>query len=66
MGNVFPGAKEMEHESGNAGVLLPPREKNMPENEARPGKGRSGKRGASGVTGESRPVGLKSMCPQTA
>ena len=65
MGNVFPGAKEMEHESGNAGVLLPPREKNMPENEARPGKGRSGKRGAPGVTGESRPVGLKSVCPQT-
>jgi len=35
----------MELESGNAGVLLPLQEKNMPENEARPEKGRRGKEG---------------------
>ena len=63
-GNVFPGTNEMELESGNAGVLLPLQERNMPENEARPEKGRRGKEGSTSVMGGSRPAGLKSVCPR--
>ena len=58
----------MEFEFGNAGVLLPPQGKSVPENAARTEKGTETERereGAPGVIRACSQVGLKPMCPQT-